>query len=330
MVADDLGDCFAEIVQALGPAGLKLDQATTMEECIDKARKFRPAVVVVYAAMKRAFSLLRLLRHSDDLAGIPLVVVGEPDQEGLIVKHRKLPSRADRYLLRPLDPELVKSVVEEFLGTNPEIIIPELPERLTDAHFEAPPDAYEKMESEIQKYRDRVSQLERDLQAVLKSSKDMTRLREENEELTAALEEASANQAPAEDYSELFRRLESGYKDTIEDLEHLIGEKDEIIANLAASDELDGEERQALTGRLEEEQARSGEMKKVIRQLSGVMDEMSKMAEDIGLEAALEDWDSHKQKAGELSAAFSFDEETLVVSAEVLKRELNGGDDGGG
>ena len=312
----------------LGPAGLKLDQATAMDECIEKAREARPAVVVVYAAMKRAFSLLRLLRHSEDLAGIPLVVVGEPDQEGLIAKHRKLPSRADRYLLRPLDPELLKSVVEEFLGTNPEIIIPPLPERLTDAHFEAPPDAYEKMDSELQKYRDRVAQLEKDLAAVLKSSKELTRLREENEELNTALEESMANQAPAEDYSDLFDRLETGYKDTIEDLEHLIGEKDEIIANLAASDELDGEERQAMTARLEGEQARSGEMKKAIRQLAGILEEMGKLEADLGLGEALKEWDRHQKKAGELTAAFSFDEETLVVSAEVLKKELNGGDDG--
>lgn len=322
LVADDVGYCYEEVEAIIGGGRVKFGRATTMEECVEMAREMHPSAIVVYAAMKRAFSLLRMLKHSADLTGVPVVVVGEPDQESLIAKHRRLPSRADRYLLRPLDPELLKSVIEEFLGTHPGMEMPQLEDALSfDEKYEAPPDAYQKMEEELGLYRQRVEQLERDLEDLHKSSKELSKLNEENQVLKSELEKAKSS-TPSTEFADLFSRLEVGYKDTIYDLEKLIQEKDEIIARLAAGDEDQGEEKRALTTKLEQEQTKFAEMKKVLRQMVVALEDAAKMETDLEIPQLLEQLEQSEVAMDDLKASFGFDEATLVVDGAGLRQRL--------
>jgi response regulator RpfG family c-di-GMP phosphodiesterase len=322
LVADDVGYCYEEVEAIIGGGRVKLSRATTMEECVEMARELNPSAIVVYAAMKRAFSLLRMLKHSTDLTAVPVVVVGEPDQENLIAKHRRLPSRADRYLLRPLDPELLKSVIEEFLGTHPGLEIPPLEEALSfDEKYDAPPDAYQKMEEELGLYRQRVEQLERDLEDLHKSSKELAKLNDENQSLKSELEKAQSN-TPSTEFADLFARLEVGYKDTIYDLEKLIQEKDEIIARLAAGDEEQGEEKRALTTKLEQEQTKFTEIKKVFRQMVAALEDAAKLETDLEIPQLLEQLEQSEVAMDDLKASFAFDEATLVVDGGSLRQRL--------
>lgn len=329
LVADDAGYCFEEVEAIMGGGRVQFERSLAMEDCIAQARESHPSAIIVYAAMKRAFSLLRMLKHSPDLASIPVVVVGEPDQENLIAKHRRLPSRADRYMLRPLDPELLKSVIEEFLGTHPELDVASLEKVATfDEQFDAPPDAYEKMEEELGRYRHRVEQLEKDLEDLLRSSKELCKVREENVSLKMELDKARTR-APNNEFAGLFARLEAGYKDTIYDLEKLIQEKDGIIARLAAEDDQGGEENQALAQKLEEEQGRFAGLKKAFRQLASGLEEAGRLEAELEIPMLLEQLEKSAVAMDDLKASFAFDEATLVVDGNALRERLEGADDDG-
>ncbi len=293
----------------------------------------RPNVLVVYAGMSRAFSLLRILRRSADMAEIPLIVVGEPEQEELIAKHRKLPSRADRYLLRPLDGELVRSVVAEYLGDempDADIVVeektpPPLPGKAplpVDAVVEAP-DAYSRVEQELHRYQARVKELEKDLKSLMNVSKENAALREE---LTRARVELAARpevEEPSEDYNELFARLEDGYKETIDDMERLLQEKDDIIARLAASEGASGEDVGTLTKQLEREQERYSEILRGLRTAVGMLDDLARTESEVGLEDLLLRVARLAETEEELRVGFSFDEETVIVDAADLQRNLD-------
>jgi len=330
IAADDSGLCLSELKEILGPLAVDLRIAATMEDCIELCRERRPDAVVVYAGMSRAFSLLRLLRRSEDLAAIPLVVVGDPEQEELIAKHRTLPSRADRYMLRPLDRELARSVLEEFFEDEPvdgEIMLT-IPEKTPpplplsgESIFDAVPDAASKMEEELKRYQGRVKELEQDLKDAMQVAKDNAELRREVEDLQGQVAEARTQSAGGQDFGELFGRLEIGYKDTIADLEKLLQEKDEIIANLAAGDGPDGGEGEALAQELEREQARHGELVASLRQLSSLLQNLSEEEDRVGIADLMERLAGQEEQTG-LDGILSFDEETVVVDADLVGRHL--------
>lgn len=330
IAADDSGLCLSELKEILGPLAVDVRVAATMEDCIELCRESRPDAVVVYAGMARAFSLLRLLRRSEDLASIPLVVVGDPEQEELIAKHRTLPSRADRYMLRPLDRELARSVLEEFfedepvdgeiLLTIPEKTPPPLPIDGPD-YLRGVPDATTKMEEELRRYQGRVKELEQDLKDAMRVAKENAELRREVEELQGQMVEARSSSAGAQDFGELFERLEIGYKDTIGDLEKLLEEKDELIANLAAGDAGSGHEGDALAQELEREHVRYAELTGALRKLSSLLQNWASEEERIAVPELLELLARQEAQEG-LHGGHSFDEETVVVDADLIRRHL--------
>lgn len=322
MVADDSGALAQELKAIFKGKQHKISVVENLESCVEAARTGPPAILVVYAGMSRAFSLMRLLRRSDDLAKIPLVVVGDAEQEELIAKHRKLPSRADRYLLRPLDAELCRSVVKDLLGME-EVPQAELPPPLPPASMDNLPPAYQKMQEELHRFQGRVKELERDLGISLKASKEASKLRQENEALRQKLQELPEGPDAGEDQLELFARLETGYKDTIADMERLVVEKDDTIARLAAMDDSGGEEHRQLSERLEQQQAQHGILIKGLRKLSALCTRLADAEAQLDLSASLERVKAQQDMAEELSASFTYDEETVVVEADLLRSQLD-------
>jgi uncharacterized protein YigA (DUF484 family) len=330
IAADDSGLCLSELKEIFGPLAVDIRMAATMEDCIELCRESRPDAVVVYAGMARAFSLLRLLRRSEDLASIPLVVVGDPEQEELIAKHRTLPSRADRYMLRPLDRELARGVLEEFfedepldgeiLLTIPEKTPPPLPIDPPDYLHDAP-DAATRMEEELHRYQGRVKELEQDLKDAMRVAKENAELRREIDQLQGQMAEARSESTGGQDFGELFGRLEIGYKDTIADLEKLLQEKDELIANLASGDAGSGHESEALAQELEREHARHGELVGTLRRLSTLLQNWAGEEEGLAVQELLELLAKQDEAEG-LHGGLSFDEETVVVDADIIKRHL--------
>jgi len=326
LVADDGGELFEELGSILPRRALQIVHATSLEDCVEKARTAHPSVVLVYAGMGRAFSLLRLLRRSDDLVKIPLVVAGDASQEELIAKHRMLPSRADRYMLRPLDPELTRSVIAEFTGpvtVEPEPAAPPPPVPKSAKRADAAaPDALSKLKDELARQREVAARLEEDLRSLSKAAKEAAQLREEKAALQKELQAVRTGTIPKEEMHELFASLENQYKQQIENLELLLREKEELLGASQATSNSgpDGQKAEELKLRLESERIRHQEALRMLRGLVATLDEMGAVETQYGLIDLEKDLAQLESEADELHGGLSFDEETVVVPADKVPR----------
>ena len=323
VVADDKGLVFDEVRAILKDPGAEVVRAASMEDCIHRLRKTRASILVVSATMKRAFSLLRIVRHSRDLRSIPLLVIAAPGQEELIEKHGQLPSRADRYLLQPLDSELFDGVVREFL----EGVLEDEVEASADGLEVIEPvegvgpdkGAYQKIQNELRRSREKLHALEADLHAALQTSKAAAELRAENEGLRKRIQSNEAQTRSSADYSSIFERLESGYKETISDLERLIGDKDNLIADLRdqlpSTDEI-GVNAAELMGRIE---AQNGRISTARDRAAKVLEVLSRAQGQLeGLD--LEGWLAAAREAEEsVDLAFSEEESTQILDVSSIK-----------
>jgi len=323
VVADDRGLVFDEVRAILKDPGAEIVRAASMEDCIHRLRKTRASILIVSATMKRAFSLLRIVRHSRDLRTIPLIVIAAPGQEDLIEKHGQLPSRADRYLLQPLDLELFDGVIREFLHGIPD---EETEVSVEGIEVEAPlkgvaPDkgAYQKIQNELRRSRDKSQALEADLHAALLASKQVADLRSENEALRKRIQSSDAQSRSVKDYSSIFERLESGYKETIGDLERLVRDKDNLITDLRdqlpATDEI-GVNAQELMARIEAQNSRISSAQDRARKVLGVLGRMREQLEGMDLEAWLR---AAREAEESVDLAFSDEESTQILDVSSLK-----------
>ncbi|MFH1532560.1 MAG: hypothetical protein ABIK09_17690 [Pseudomonadota bacterium] len=323
VVADDKGLVFDEVCAILKDPGAEVMRAVSMEDCIHRLRKTRASILIVSATMKRAFSLLRIVRHSRDLRTIPLIVIAAPGQEELIEKHGQLPSRADRYLLQPLDMELFDGVVREFLHG--------IPEEDADSSAEgieavAPPEvvapdkgAYQKIQNELRRSRDKSQALEADLHAALQASKQVAELRAENEALRKRVQSSDAQSRSVKDYSSIFERLESGYKETIGDLERLVRDKDNLIGDLRdqlpSTDEI-GVNALDLMARIEAQNGRISNAQDRATKVLGVLERMRGHLEGLDLEAWLR---TAREAEESVDLTFSDEESTQILDVASLK-----------
>ena len=324
VVADDKGLCFDEVRAILKDSEAPVERASSMEDCIHRLRKTRASVLVVSATMKRAFSLLRIVRHSRDLRSIPLIVIAAPGQEELIEKHGQLPSRADRYLLQPLDPELFLGVIRDVNGPpenaepepdggEPEPEEPEISAMLPDKG------AYQKIQNELRRSREKLQALEADLHAALQTSKQAADLRDENAALRKRIQGNEAQTRSMKDYSSIFERLESGYKETIGDLERLVREKDDLVMDLRdqlpSSEEI-GVNVQELMDRIERQNSRISSSRDRATRVLELLERMRGQLEGLDLEEWLR---TAREAEDSVDLAFSDEESTQILDVSLIK-----------
>jgi len=326
VVADDKGLCFDEVRAILKDPEVEVVRASSMEDCIHRLRKTRASVLVVSATMKRAFSLLRIVRHSRDLRSIPLIVIAAPGQEELIEKHGQLPSRADRYLLQPLDPELFSGVIRDVRGPSEEAKTesdagepeptsgePEISPMLPDKG------AYQKIQNELRRSREKLQALEADLHAALQTSKQSADLRDENAALRKRIQGNESQARSAKEYSSIFERLESGYKETIGDLERLVREKDDLVMDLRdqlpSSDEI-GVNVQDLMDRIERQNSRLSSSRDRATRVLDLLERMRGQLEGLDLEAWLR---TAREAEDAVDLSFSDEESTQILDISLIK-----------
>lgn len=315
VVADDTGTCFGDFIRLLGGTELRLELARTPDDCVLKVRSLKPEIVVVYAVMNKAFSLMRSLRHEADLASVPMLVVGELDQEELMQRHRQLPSRADRYMVRPLEPDMLRKVVFELLGGESPVPTVEMP-----AAGGAAPSAFDRMDSELAQAKSRIAQLEKDLEVASSITRDYAQLKGENESLKERLltQEPQGNGG----FDDLFHSLEAGYKETIEDLQRLVQEKDEIISRMASTtgDLGPAGARRASAEAVALYQSQVAELKKVIRQVYSALSDMEAAENEVDLAEIADLLEKAQMGLDEEDTGFGTVEKTVVVSAKDLNK----------
>jgi CheY-like chemotaxis protein len=105
---------------ALAQRGHSIEETPDGREVIHLARQRRPGVIVLSVELpggQNGYLLVGKLKKDDELRGVPVVIVGNP--EGFSA-HAKLKNRADEYLAKPVDIQGLVAVVGRLTGTADE------------------------------------------------------------------------------------------------------------------------------------------------------------------------------------------------------------------
>ena len=100
---------------ALAQRGHSIEETPDGREVLNIARRRRPGVIVLAVELpggQNGYLLVGKLKKDDELRGVPVVIVGNP--EGFSA-HAKLKNRADDYLPRPFSPRFLIAKVRAVL-----------------------------------------------------------------------------------------------------------------------------------------------------------------------------------------------------------------------
>ncbi|HVZ74296.1 MAG TPA: response regulator [Polyangia bacterium] len=101
-----------EIRRELGPYGFEIEAIPNGDEAIEWGRTNHPALIVLSVEPRKVgYAICNKLKRSPSLREVPLVLISAEETQATFEQHRKLKSRADEYLLKPLDmPDLLRKI----------------------------------------------------------------------------------------------------------------------------------------------------------------------------------------------------------------------------
>ncbi|HEX8433837.1 response regulator [Archangium sp.] len=111
----------ASLREALEARGFAAQETTDGKGSVELIRRDRPELVVLavdLSAGQNGYLICGKLKKDDDLKGIPIVIIGNPDG---FAQHRKLKAHADDYVAKPVNPDALVECVGTLIG------FPELP-----------------------------------------------------------------------------------------------------------------------------------------------------------------------------------------------------------
>lgn len=111
LIVESDSDVSREMRNALEAQGFAVDATADSKNSVDKIRKKQPDLVVLAADLSNGQSgyiVCRELKKDDALKAIPVVITGDPEK---FASHRKLKTRADAYVAKPLaSPTLIAAI----------------------------------------------------------------------------------------------------------------------------------------------------------------------------------------------------------------------------
>jgi DNA-binding response OmpR family regulator len=88
----------------LAPNGFEVKSISNGDEAMEWGRVHKPSVIVLSVEPKKiGYAICNKLRRSPSLRDVPLVLISGEETPATFEQHRKLKSRADEYMLKPLD-----------------------------------------------------------------------------------------------------------------------------------------------------------------------------------------------------------------------------------
>ena len=93
-----------QIRKLLTPNGFQVKNIPSGDDAMEWGRSHKPAVIVLSVEPKKVgYAICNKLRRSPSLREVPLVLISAEETPATFEQHRKLKSRADEYMLKPLD-----------------------------------------------------------------------------------------------------------------------------------------------------------------------------------------------------------------------------------
>jgi CheY-like chemotaxis protein len=120
LIVDGETSSSARVRAALQQRGHTVEETTDGRSVLERVRQHPPGVVVLAVELpsgQNGYLLVGKLKKDEALKSIPVILVGNP--EGFEA-HRRLKNRADEYLPRPLDIQMLVSAVARLSGAHEE------------------------------------------------------------------------------------------------------------------------------------------------------------------------------------------------------------------
>jgi DNA-binding response OmpR family regulator len=101
-----------QIRRWLTPNGFEVKNVSNGDDAMEWGRVHKPSVIVLSVEPKKiGYAICNKLRRSPSLRDVPLVLISGEETPATFEQHKKLKSRADEYMLKPLDgPDLLMKI----------------------------------------------------------------------------------------------------------------------------------------------------------------------------------------------------------------------------
>jgi CheY-like chemotaxis protein len=106
-----------EIRREVGPYGFRIESIPNGDDAIEWGKSNHPDLIILSVEPRKVgYAICNKLKRSPSLREVKLILISSEETLATFEQHKKLKSRADEYLLKPLDmPELL-SKIDELIG----------------------------------------------------------------------------------------------------------------------------------------------------------------------------------------------------------------------
>src|SRR3954462_13857005 len=114
------GATVAEIRSALEPYGFGIENIPNGDDAIEWGRSHPTSLIILSVEPRKVgYAICNKLKRSPSLREVPLILISAEETLATFEQHKKLKSRADEYLLKPLDMSELASKVDQLVGLGP-------------------------------------------------------------------------------------------------------------------------------------------------------------------------------------------------------------------
>jgi CheY-like chemotaxis protein len=112
-------DTANQIRRLLEPKGFKVEIIPNGDDAMEWGRTQKPAVIILSVEPRKVgYSISNKLRRSPSLREVPLIMISSEETLATFEQHKKLKSRADEYLLKPLEESVFVAKVAALVGVD--------------------------------------------------------------------------------------------------------------------------------------------------------------------------------------------------------------------
>jgi CheY-like chemotaxis protein len=106
-----------QIRRELQPYGFSIESIPNGDEAIEWGRSHKPALIILSVEPRKVgYAICNKLKRSPSLREVPLVLISSEETLATFEQHKKLKSRADEYLLKPLDMADMTAKLDKLVG----------------------------------------------------------------------------------------------------------------------------------------------------------------------------------------------------------------------
>ena len=110
-------DTANQIRRLLEPKGFKVESISNGDDAMEWGRTNKPSVIILSVEPRKVgYAISNKLRRSPSLREVPLVMISSEETLATFEQHKKLKSRADEYLLKPLEESVFVTKVAGLVG----------------------------------------------------------------------------------------------------------------------------------------------------------------------------------------------------------------------